>query len=195
MGRARDLANLINGQGTLPDGAIPSGSVGQVIQSETAANTEATVTAATPNYDLTTTMTCVITPKFINSTMHISGAFYMVNENASTVVGARLVRTIGGTTTVVSPATTGSQSSTVSDGFAHLYSPPALNSGNIMGINQTSYFITDQSLSISQHTYSLQLDGNGTSHDIYFNQYGVSAVSYDDSWTPVSFMQVMEVKG
>ena len=166
-----------------------------VIQSETAANSEATVTAATPNYDLTTTMTCVITPKFINSTMHISGAFYMVNENASTVVGARLVRTIGGTTTVVSPATTGSQSSTVSDGFAHIYSTPALNIGNIMGINQTSYFITDQSLSISQHTYSLQLDGNGTSHDIYFNQYGVSAVSYDDSWTPVSFMQVMEVKG
>ena len=34
MGRARDLANLINGQGTLPDGAIPSGSVVQVIQSQ-----------------------------------------------------------------------------------------------------------------------------------------------------------------
>ena len=193
MGRARDLANLINGQGTLPDGAIPSGSVVQVVQSETAANTEATITSTTSNYDLTSTMSVVITPKFLNSTMYISGAFYMVNENASTVVGARLVRTIGGTTTVVSPATTGSQSSTTSDGFAHVYSSPAIP--NTMGLNQTSYFMSDQSLSISQHTYSLQLDGNGATHDIYFNQYGVSAVSYDDSWTPVSFMQVMEVKG
>mgnify|MGYP005689329391 FL=1 len=193
MGRARDLANLINGQGTLPDGAVPSGTVVQVVQSETAANTEATITSTTSNYDLTSTMSVVITPKFLNSTMYISGAFYMVNENASTVVGARLVRTIGGTTTVVSPATTGSQSSTTSDGFAHVYSSPAIP--NTMGLNQTSYFMSDQSLSISQHTYSLQLDGNGATHDIYFNQYGVSAVSYDDSWTPVSFMQVMEVKG
>ena len=193
MGRARDLANLINGQGTLPDGAVPSGTVVQVVQSETAANTEATITSTTSNYDLTSTMSVVITPKFLNSTMYISGAFYMVNENASTVVGARLVRTIGGTTTVVSPATTGSQSSTTSDGFAHVYSSPAIP--NTMGLNQTSYFMSDQSLSISQHTYSLQLDGNGATHDIYFNQYGVSGVSYDDSWTPVSFMQVMEVKG
>ena len=90
-------------------------------------------------------------------------------------------------------ATTGIQSSTTSDGFAHVYSSPAIP--NTMGLNQTSYFMSDQSLSISQHTYSLQLDGNGATHDIYFNQYGVSAVSYDDSWTPVSFMQVMEVKG
>ena len=195
MGRSRDLADLISGAGTLPNGSIPSGSVVQVVQSETTANTEATVTASTSNYDLTSTMTVVITPKFLNSTMHISGAFFMANENASTVVGARLVRTIGATTTVVSPASTGSQSSTASDGFAHIYSTPAINSGNVMGINQTSYFITDQSLSISEHTYSLQLDGNGIGHDIYFNQYGVSTISYDDTWTPVSFMQVMEVKG
>ena len=159
MGRARDLANLINGQGTLPDGAVPSGTVVQVVQSETAANTEATVTAATPNYDLTSTMTVVITPKFLSSTMYISGAFYMVNENASTVVGARLVRTIGGTTTVVSPATTGSQSSTTSDGFAHVYSSPAIP--NTMGLNQTSYFMSDQSLSISCLLYTSTLP---TSH-------------------------------
>ena len=43
MGRSRDLADLISGAGTLPDGAIPSGSVVQVVQAEDATNSKATV--------------------------------------------------------------------------------------------------------------------------------------------------------
>ena len=192
MGRSRDLADLISGAGTLPDGAIPSGSVVQVVQAEDATNSTATV-GSTGDWVIDG-ISLSITPKFLNSTMHIFGSFFMTSDSASTTANARLVRVIGATATTVSPLSTGSQSS-VQDGgaFVHVYSSPAI--ANNMGLNQSSFFFKDQSLSISAHTYKIQIGGNGATHDVHYNQYGVAVPSYEDTWTPTSCMTCMEIKG
>lgn len=191
MGRSRDLADLISGAGTLPDGAIPSGSVVQVVQAEDASNARATVSSA--GAYVLDGLSLSITPKFLNSTMHIFGSFFMTSNSASTTANAQLVRVIGATTTTVSPVTTGNASSTGGGGFVHVYCSPTI--ANTMGLNQNSFFFKDQSLSISAHTYKIQIGGNGANYDVHYNQYGVAIASYEDSWTPVSCMTCMEIKG
>ena len=72
-----------------------------------------------------------------------------------------------------------------------VYSNPAI--AGTMGINQNSFFVLDTVSSTSEHTYKIQLGGNATSN-IHFNQYGVSSLAYEDTWTPVSFMFILEIK-
>ena len=191
MGRSRDLADLISGAGTLPDGAIPSGSVVQVVQAEDATNSKATVSSN--GAYVIDGISLSITPKFLNSTMHISGSFFMTSDTASTTANAQLVRVIGATTTTVSPVSTGTTSSTQGGGFAHVYCSPVI--ANTMGLNQISFFFKDQSLSISAHTYKIQIGGNSANHTVHYNQYGVATASYEDNWTPTSCMTCMEIKG
>ena len=192
MSRSRNLADLISGQSSLPYNSLQAGSVIQVKNVEINTTSEIIISSAGA-YELDA-MSLAITPRFTNSKMLITGAFHMTPDGTGVVVAARLVKVVGGTTTVVNSATTGSASaaSTASQGaMFHVYS----NSGitGTMGINQNSYFVLDTVSSTSEHTYKIQLTGNSTS-EIHFNQYGVAALSYEDSWTPVSFMNIMEIR-
>ena len=192
MSRSRDLADVISGQGSLPYDSLQAGSVIQVKNLQIATNSVHTITSA-GQFELDA-MSLAITPRFNNSQMLVSGAFYMTPESTSVTCNARLVRVVDGTTTVVNTATTGSSSSgsTSSQGaMFHVYSNPAYS--GTMGVNQNSFFVLDTVSSTSEHTYKVQLGGNATSN-IHFNQYGVSQINYLDSWTPVSFMFILEIK-
>ena len=192
MGRSRDLANLISGAGTLPNGAIPSGSVIQVVQSQDAQQSELTVASDGGYAD--TTLVVSITPKFINSTFIITGNSYMSPDNTSTVCTARIVRVVNSVTTVISPATTGSTSSTTIDGFCHAYNNPARH--NTMGTQAFSFHMKDSgSLSLLEHTYKLQLGSSSASHNVHYNEYGEAVITYQGTYTPTSQMIVMEIKG
>lgn len=191
MGRSRDLADLISGAGTLPDGSIPSGSVVQLVQTQDATNSELTVASDGAYAD--TTLTVSLTPKFIGSTFIISGSFCMTADNTNSVCAARIVRVVNSVTTVISPTTTGSQSVVTSAGWSHAYHNPAR--ANVMGTNWTPFFIKDSgSVSLLEHTYKLQLGSSSSTVTVHYNQYGETIASYEDQWTPVSQMMVMEIK-
>ena len=192
MGRSRDLADLISGASTLPNGAIPSGSVVQVVQTQDASNSELTVASNGAYAD--TTLVVSITPKFLNSTFIITGSSYMTPDTASTVCTARIVRVVNSVTTVISPASTGTSSSTAADGFCHSYNTPARSS--TMGTQAFSFHMKDSgSLSLLEHTYKLQLGSSAASTTVHYNQYGEAVTSYEDNYTPTSQMVVMEIKG
>lgn len=190
MGRSRDLANLISGQGTLPNGSIPSGSVIQVVQTQDASNSK--LTAPSNGGYADTTLTVSITPKSIGNTFIISGSFCMSPHSTSVVVASRIVRVVNSVSTVISPVSTGSSSSTTLDGWSHVYNTVA---PSVMGTNWTPFFIKDSgSISPLEHTYKLQIGASDAAHNIHYNQYGEAAVFYEDTWTPVSQMMVMEIK-
>lgn len=192
MGRSRDLANLISGTSTLPNGAIPSGSVVQV-QAMTD-NTNSKKTIATANFGdvIDTTLSITITPKFIGSTVLIQGSFYMASTLTNQVITSRVVRVTGGVTTVTHLASTGTTSASNSAGFAHVYNSPAV--ANEMGKNNLSFVTNSTTVSLDAHVFRLQIGGAVTSQEVHYNQYGNTSLSYEDNYTPVSMMSVMEIK-
>ena len=192
MSRSRNLADLISGQSSLPYNSLQAGSVIQVKNVEI--NTTSEIILSTAGAYELDAMSLAITPRFNNSQMLITGAFYMTPDSSGVVCSARLAKVVGGTTTVVNSATTGSASSASTASQGSMFTVYS-NSGitGTMGINQNSFFVLDTVSSTSEHTYKIQLTGNATS-EIHFNQYGVAALSYEDSWTPVSFMNIMEIR-
>ena len=187
MSRSRNLADLISGQSSLPYDSLKAGSVIQVKNVEI--NTTSEIILSTAGAYELDAMSLAITPRFNNSQMLITGAFYMTPDSSGVVCSARLAKVVGGTTTVVNSATTGSASSASTASQGSMFTVYS-NSGitGTMGINQNSFFVLDTVSSTSEHTYKIQLTGNATS-EIHFNQYGVAALSYEDSWTPVSFYE------
>tara|TARA_A100001388_G_C28681457_1_gene456569 strand:+ start:279 stop:860 length:582 start_codon:yes stop_codon:yes gene_type:complete len=192
MSRSRNLADLISGQSSLPYDSLQAGSVIQVKNVEINTTSE-TILSTAGAYELDA-MSLAITPRFNNSKMLITGAFYMTPDSSAVVVSARLAKVVGGTTTVVNSPTTGSASSASTASQGSMFTVYS-NSGitGTMGINQNTFFVLDTVSSTSEHTYKIQLTGNAAS-EIHFNQYGVAAVTYEDSWIPVSFMNIMEIR-
>jgi hypothetical protein len=194
MGRSRDLANLISGTGTLPNGAIPSGSVVQVQAMTDNTNSKKTITTANFADLLDTSLSITITPKFIGSTVLIQGSFYMASTLTNQVITSRVVRVTGGVTTVTHLASSGTTSGGANgaNGFAHVYSAPTV--AQEMGKNNFSFVTNSTTVSLDAHVFKLQLGGITPNHEIHYNQYGNTSLSYEDNYTPVSMMSVMEIK-